>query len=249
PQVVVHEASSSWRSTLSDDVYLTLSRHYGPMEMERQELIFSFFVSEKAFAQFARQVVRTVLLPLRACDSRMWLPGLPQDITRLFDWLEDVVNLHTAIVHAVSAVTAIWQTGSIVQRLAGTLKGFIPRLEVYMPYLAKYDSVRDAIRWHAEQDHGEFGEYLRLKERDREEGHWSLDRLLQEPAERLRSYIDVFQVRCSSEARSCCSEIASETIRVDSARTPRPPRHPVAFVFYENRRARDGRGQGARRRI
>ncbi|KAI9058953.1 Dbl homology domain-containing protein [Trametes sanguinea] len=194
PQVVVHEASSSWRSTLSDDVYLSLSRHYGPVEMERQELIFSLYASEQSFAKSARYVVRNVLLPLRARDSRAWLPGLPPDVTRFFDWLEDVVNLHASIVHALSSVTAIWQTGSIVQRLAATLKGFVPRFEVYMPYLVKYESMREALRWHSEQDDGEFGEYLRLQERDRQEGTWSLDKLFTAPAQRLRSYLDVFQV-------------------------------------------------------
>ncbi|KAL7278174.1 hypothetical protein ACG7TL_008147 [Trametes sanguinea] len=193
PQVVVHEASSSWRSTLSDDVYLSLSRHYGPVEMERQELIFSLYASEQSFAKSARCVVRNVLLPLRARDSRAWLPGLPPDITRFFDWLEDVVNLHSSIAHALSSVTAIWQTGSIVQRLAATLKGFVPRFEVYMPYLVKYESMREALKWHAEQDDGEFGEYLRLQERDRQEGTWSLDKLFEEPALRLRSYLDSFQ--------------------------------------------------------
>ncbi|KAI0327448.1 hypothetical protein GY45DRAFT_1219880, partial [Cubamyces sp. BRFM 1775] len=195
PQVVVHEPSNSWRATLTEEIYRSLSKHYGQTEMERQELIYAFLVSEQAFATSARRVVRTVLLPLRARDTRAWLHGLPQDITRFFDWLEDIVNLHIAITHALSAVTTIWQKGSIVQRLAGTLKGFVPRLEVYMPYLARNENVRDALRWYAEQDGGEFGEYLRLKERERDQGSWSLEKLLEEPAVRLRHYLDVFQVR------------------------------------------------------
>ncbi|KAH9895851.1 hypothetical protein C8Q73DRAFT_454762 [Cubamyces lactineus] len=193
PQVVVHEASNSWRATLSREIYNSLHKHYGQMEMERQELIYALLVSEQAFASSARRVVRTILLPLRSRDTRAWLPGLPQDITRFFDWLEDIVNLHIAIVHALSAVTTIWQKGSIVQRLAGTLKGFVPRLEVYMPYLARKENVRDALRWYAEQDEGEFGEYLRLKEQERTQGSWSLDKLLEEPAVRLKCYLDAFQ--------------------------------------------------------
>ncbi|KAI0665595.1 Dbl homology domain-containing protein, partial [Trametes maxima] len=194
PRVLVQEEPSSWKSTLSTDVYCALSRHYGPTEMDRQELIYALFTSEQAFVKSARRVVRTILLPLRARDSHAWLPGLPADVARLFDWLEDIVNLHGAVAHALSTVTAIWRTGSIVQRLAGTLKGFVPQFEMYMPYLAKYEGVRDAVRWHAEQDGGEFGEYLRMREREREEGSWSLERLFEEPAVRLRGYLDIFQV-------------------------------------------------------
>ncbi|KAI0631530.1 Dbl homology domain-containing protein, partial [Trametes polyzona] len=197
PEVRIHEAPSSWKSTLSTEVYRSLSRHYGPAEMERQELIYNLSTTEGAFVKAARRVVRVVLLPLRARESRAWLAGLPSEVTRFFDWLEDIVNLHGAIARALSAVAAIWQTGSIVQRVAGTLKGFVPRLEVYMPYLAKYESVRDTMRWHAQQDPGEFGEYLRMKERERAEGEWSLDKLFDEPAARLRGYLETFQVRPS----------------------------------------------------
>ncbi|KAI0370649.1 hypothetical protein BV20DRAFT_943560 [Pilatotrama ljubarskyi] len=195
PVVLVHEAPISWESTLPAEVYRSLSRHYGPQEMERQELIYSLFAAEQTFVKSARRIIRRVLLPLRLRESRAWLPGIPPDIARFFDWLEDVVNLHAAIAHALSTVAAIWQTGSIVQRVAATLKGFVPRLEVYMPYLAKYEDVKEALRWHVEQDAGEFGEYLRMRESARSEEVWSLNRLFEEPAARLRSYLDVFLVR------------------------------------------------------
>ncbi|KAH9847095.1 hypothetical protein C2E23DRAFT_742526 [Lenzites betulinus] len=209
PQVLVHEALSSWRSSLSTDVYGSLSRHYGPTEMERQELIYSLSASEDAFVKAARRVIRTTVLPLRARESRAWLPELPTEIARFFDWLEDIVNLHVLISRALSAVGAIWQAGSIVQRVAGTLKGFVPRLEVYMPYLAKYEGVREAVRWHMERDGGEFSEYLRMKERDRAEGEWSLEKLLEEPGARLRGYLGLFQVRVTIVERH--PELANRT--------------------------------------
>ncbi|KAI0764172.1 hypothetical protein BD413DRAFT_680504 [Trametes elegans] len=193
PQVLVHEAPSSWQSTLSPEVYGSLRKHYGPTEIDRQELIYTLLCTEQAFVRSARRVVRTILLPLRARDSRAWLPGLPPDVARFFDWLEDIVNLHAAVAHTLSAVAAIWATGSIVQRVATTLKGFVPRLEVYMPYLAKYEGVCEAVRWHLANDRGEFGEYLRMREMEREGGDWALEQLLEEPAVRLRGYLDVFQ--------------------------------------------------------
>ncbi|KAI0350288.1 Dbl homology domain-containing protein, partial [Trametes cingulata] len=194
PQVLVHEAPTSWQSTLPVEVHHSLSRHYGAQEMERQEIIYALYTSEQSFVKSTRRVVRTILLPLRVRESRAWLPGIPSDIARFFDWLEDVVNLHASIARALSTVAAIWETGSIVQRVAGTLKGFVPRLEVYMPYLAKYEGVKEVLHWHLEQDGGEFGEYLRMQERERPEDMWSLERLCDEPAGRLRSYLENFQV-------------------------------------------------------
>ena len=188
---------NAWRYTLPRDVYRSLSKQYGTMEMERQEVIYNFFQTEKTFVQSARHVIRTFFLPLRARDSRTWLPGLPADVARLFDWLEDIVNLHVAVVRALAGVVAVWKTGGIVSRVGGTLRAFVPQLEIYMPYLVKLESVRETLRWHAEKDRGELGEYLRMRERDRVEGEWTLDRLLEEPVARIAKYIEVYQVRLS----------------------------------------------------
>ena len=49
-----------------------------------------------------------------------------------------------------------------------------------------------------EKDGGELGEYLRLRERDRVEGEWALERLLEEPAARLGEYLELFHVRLHS---------------------------------------------------
>ncbi|KAI0821729.1 Dbl homology domain-containing protein, partial [Trametes gibbosa] len=248
PQVLVHEASSSWRSSLSADVYGPLSRHYGPTEMERQELIYSLSASEEAFVKSSRRVIRTIFLPLRGRESRAWLPGLPTEMGRFFDWLEDIVNLHVLISRALSTVSAIWQAGSIVQRVAGTLKGFVPRLEVYMPYLAKYEGVKEVVRWHAERDEGEFGEYLRMKERERGEGEWSLERMLEEPVTRLSGYLDLFQVRALTVLGRVTSLIISRLIaspRANPARASRSLGDAVSAILGPNCSEGYGRSQGA----
>ncbi|KAI0710995.1 hypothetical protein C8Q76DRAFT_624472 [Earliella scabrosa] len=188
------ELSGTWRSTLPPDVYESLSKRYGPTEMARQELIYSLYDSEKTFIKSSRHVIRTYFVPLRARDTRTWLLGLPPDVARLFDWLEDIVNLHVAVARALSGVVAVWKTGAVVERVAGTLRAFVPQLEIYMPYLVKLESVRDTIRWHAEKDGGELGEYLRMKERERVEGEWALEKLFEEAAARLHHYLEVFQV-------------------------------------------------------
>lgn len=188
----------SWRSTLSPEVYRSLSNHYGLAEMDRQELIHELFTSEKAFVKSARHVICTYFVPLRARDSCTWLPGLPPDVARFFDWVEDIVNLHAAIARGLSTVVAIWKTGSIVLRVGGTLRAFVPQLEVYMPYLVKLESVRETLRWHVEKDGGELGEYLRMRDKESVQGEWALEQLLEQPAARLRQYLDMFQVCASS---------------------------------------------------
>ncbi|KAI0702394.1 Dbl homology domain-containing protein [Cerioporus squamosus] len=195
PQRPETETPGSWRHSLSRDAYRSLSKCYGPMEMERQELIYDLYNSEKTFVHSARHVIRTFFLPLRARDSRTWLPGLPADVARLFDWLEDIVNLHVAIVRALAGVVAVWKTGAIVSKIGGSLRAFVPQLEIYMPYLVKLESVREILRWHAEKDRGELGEYLRMRERERVDGEWALDKLLEEPVVRLHKHLECYQVR------------------------------------------------------
>ncbi|KAI0755830.1 Dbl homology domain-containing protein [Fomes fomentarius] len=185
-----------WRSTLSPEVYRSLSNHYGLAEMDRQELIHDLFTSEKTFVKSARHVICTYFVPLRARDSCTWLPGLPPDVARFFDWLEDIVNLHAAIARGLSTVVAIWKTGSIVLRVGGTLRAFVPQFEVYMPYLVKLESVRETLRWHVEKDGGELGEYLRMRDKESVQGEWALEQLLEQPAARLRQYLDMFQRLC-----------------------------------------------------
>ncbi|OBZ73148.1 hypothetical protein A0H81_06917 [Grifola frondosa] len=188
-------AGTSWRSTLQPSIYNTLRSHYGPVEMQRQELIYELFISEQEFVRHLRSIVKLFILPLRSRDSKTWLPGVPTEVSKLFDWLEDIVNLHGSIARSLKTVAGIWRTGAIVERLAETLRAFIPRLEVYQPYIVRLDEVKDTIVDYLSDDNGEFGEYLRMKERDVQNDGSRLEHLLEEPVVRLSKYTDIFQVK------------------------------------------------------
>ena len=163
------------------------NNHTHPAITERQDFLRSLFSSEKAFVKSARGVIRTYFVPLRARDSHSWLVGLPSPIARLFDWLEDIVNVHAALVRSLQ------EHGAEIR----ALRTFAAQLEVYVPYVVKLDSAREALRWHLTEDQGAFGEYLRIKSTERprsKKGEWTLEQLVEEPLLRLHGYLDVLQV-------------------------------------------------------
>ncbi|KAI1789134.1 Dbl homology domain-containing protein, partial [Ganoderma leucocontextum] len=185
-----------WRSTLAPGVFNSLSIQFGAMEMERQEVIHELVTFDREFVKSSRHIIRAYFLPLRTRDSRAWLPGIPPDMARLFDWLEDIVNLHAAISRALAPLVVVWKEGMVVERVAGTLRGFVPQLEIYMPYLVKLESAKAALKWYVERDEGVFGEYLRMKagEAPEADGEGALERLVREPSSRLDKYVELFQV-------------------------------------------------------
>ncbi|KAH9939791.1 uncharacterized protein BXZ73DRAFT_29361, partial [Epithele typhae] len=161
-------------------------------DVDRQATIRALLSSEKSFVKSARSVIRSHFLPLRTRDSRAWLSGLPHAITRFFDWLEDIANIHTTLVRSLTAAVA---ADRITNESLHALRAFVAQLEVYTPYLVKLDSTRETLRWHANQDEGDFGEYLRLKARERAPTEWTLEQFVDEPARRLREYLALFEVR------------------------------------------------------
>ncbi|TFK94514.1 Dbl homology domain-containing protein, partial [Polyporus arcularius HHB13444] len=240
------ETPNTWRHSLSRDTYRSLNKRYGQMEMERQELIYDLYSSEKTFVQSARHVIRTYFQPLRSRDSRTWLPGLPADVARLFDWLEDIVNLHVALARALAGVVAVWKTGAIVSRVGGTLRAFVPQLEIYMPYLVKLDSVREILRLHAEKDRGELGEYLRMRERERVDGEWGLNKLLEEPVARLDKHLDSYQVRSHLLSMAqWLTRICTAALRSHAEGASRPSCCLVTILRHSHGSSRDRRGQGS----
>ncbi|PIL34361.1 hypothetical protein GSI_03136 [Ganoderma sinense ZZ0214-1] len=199
-QVAPPDRIGSWRSTLAPGVFNSLNIQYGAMEMERQEAIHELVSFDREFVKSSRHIIRSYFLPLRTRDSRAWLPGIPPDMARLFDWLEDIVNLHAAISRAVAPLVVVWKEGMIVECVAGTLRGFVPQLEIYMPYLVKFEGANATLRWYIEKDEGEFGQYLRMKvgEVPGTDGEGALERLVGEPSSRLRKYVELLQRICDT---------------------------------------------------
>ncbi|KDQ57881.1 hypothetical protein JAAARDRAFT_85069, partial [Jaapia argillacea MUCL 33604] len=112
-------------------------------------------------------VVRLFIQPLRAQvgikSEQDWILGVPSDVARLFDWFDDILNLHVQIHSAMRKLRAM-DGDPIVQRVAEAFRIFVPRLEVYQPYLARVEAIVDSISSMVQDRRSEFGEYVRMKE-------------------------------------------------------------------------------------
>lgn len=149
--------SDTLRSTMRPKVFDRLLNLHGPTEMQRQEVIFELCRSQRQLVERLRSIVQAFILPLRRKHSKNWIPGIPTQVARLFDWLEDIVNLHVAIAEALDSLSTAWETGDIVANIGKTLRGFVPRLEVYQPYLMRFEEVRQLIANHVNVGN-DFGE-------------------------------------------------------------------------------------------
>ncbi|PSR74499.1 hypothetical protein PHLCEN_2v9796 [Hermanssonia centrifuga] len=189
----VPTGNATWRSAMPPETYKALLAEHGSMEMQRQELIYELRSSQQEFVKRLRSIVRIFCVPLRRKHSKAWLPDVPLQVSRLFDWFEDIANLHTGISETLESAASAWERGEIVVGVAHGLRGFVPRLEVYQPYIMRVDEVKEMlVRCTATPD-DQFGEFVRLGERHIECGGWTLADLLMQPLERLSMYTKNFQ--------------------------------------------------------
>ena len=181
-----------WRSTLSTAIYKSLLGQYGELEMQRQEVIWELWESEKVFVKGMRAMVGLFIRPLRVKNTRMWISGVPSDVARLFDWLEDIVNLHKQILSVLQA--SLDEQSPVVKHLAASMRSCLARLEVYQPYIVRLEEATGTIK-HLRQDPGsDFGEFMKIQERAADHHGWSLESFLTEPLNRLTRYPDFFKV-------------------------------------------------------
>ena len=162
--------------------------------MQRQETIYDLLQTEREFVHHLRAMTSAFVLPLRVNASKTWLPGVPTQIARLFDWLEDILNLHTSFMHAIKHSARAWRAGTIVVDVGKDLLPLVPRLEVHQPYLVRVDQVRELVALWVQDSNSQFGEYTRMREEEGACDGWSLDQCLQFPAQRLGSYRSIFTV-------------------------------------------------------
>jgi len=192
----VFDSLPNWRSTIPPSVYHSLTRLYGETEMLRQEVIFEICHTEALFVQRLRTVLRLFIRPLRAQDTSTWISGVPGPIARLFDWFEDIMNLHVEMNTELRNFRSDHQ--KIVERFAGTLRKFVPRFEVYQPYLARVEGVLKQLRGEGDDDTdgnmANFREFVGIQEREEDCEGRSLQNLLLEPINRLTKYMEMFQV-------------------------------------------------------
>ncbi|KAI0065141.1 hypothetical protein BV25DRAFT_140206 [Artomyces pyxidatus] len=184
----VLEASETrtWRSTLSSSAYRSLLERYGETEMQRQEVIWEISEAEQTFVKRLRTIVHLFILPLRMKDSVTWLDGVPTEAARLFDWLEDIINLHSQISSSLRAT--ISGQYPMVTRVAEVIRSFIPRLEVHQPYLVRVEEVALLIERMTREPGNDFGEFIRIQQEQDECRGWNIETFLVEPVNRLVEY-------------------------------------------------------------
>lgn len=182
----------TWRSDIPPSVYHTLLEQYGEVEIHRQEVIWELCETECMFVNHLHGVVRLFVRPLRAQNSKTWITGVPAEVARLFDWLEDIVNLHSHILAALQAARK--GPYSMVDLIAESLRVLVPRLEVYQPYLVRLEDVAALIERLGDDEQSDFGEFVTLQESSTECDGWGLERFLIEPVNRLSQYPEFFRV-------------------------------------------------------
>ncbi|KAI0273251.1 hypothetical protein BGY98DRAFT_998319 [Russula aff. rugulosa BPL654] len=147
----------------------------GERNSQAQQIIWDLCETERAFVRRLQTFVRLFICPLRMKDSVTWLTGVPPEVARLFDWLEDIINLHTQISSALRAIVS--EQYPIVMRVAGRVRSFVSRLEVHQPY----------VRLSGESN-SDFGEFIRIQQEQDECQGWSVEAFLVEPVNRLVDY-------------------------------------------------------------
>lgn len=144
--------------------------------------------TEETFVDRLQTCVRVFILPLRVQSSREWIAGVPANVSRLLDWFEDIVNLHLLILQALNTHhDRAWD-------LTESLRTFVPRLEIYQPYLVRLADVTEEIVVSMADESSNFGEFVNIQERTRECRGWSFEEFLMEPVHRLAAYQDLFTV-------------------------------------------------------
>ncbi|KAF9018362.1 Dbl homology domain-containing protein [Hymenopellis radicata] len=157
--------------------------HRGDSPTQRQDVFRTIRETEATFVQRITHVIRLFVLPLRVQDSKAWISGVPLALSRLFDWLEDILNLHTQILEVLQSADA----GS------EGLRQLVPRLEIYQPYLVRLAESVDALKGFVEDGKNDFGEFVRMQQTEDECDGWSLERFLVEPVNRIAVYPGLFK--------------------------------------------------------
>ena len=188
-------AKSSWRKTLSTSAYVSLLEKYGQTEMNRQEVIWRLCESEQVFLKSLRTVLKVFVQPLLG-KNRAWVAGLPSSVSRLLDWLEDIFQLHTQISSALQHARS--SQYPVVLKFSETLRSFVPRLEVYQPYIVRLDEVIEIIEGMVEDEGSELGEFFKLQSGETECGGMEFSAFLWLPLTRLGRYLKYFNVSLPS---------------------------------------------------
>ncbi|KAG6372057.1 hypothetical protein JVT61DRAFT_8765 [Boletus reticuloceps] len=194
-QGIVVQESPPAIPTVRDQQWQTFERHvldsYGEVEAQRQRFIWEFTESEDNFVTQLQNMIQLFISPLRVRDTRMWVSGIPGDVTKLFDWLDDIVRVHAQL--SSTLVSRQIVDHPRLQIISEVFRGFVPRLETYQPYLVKLEFTASVIDGLTHEGKNDFGDFIKLQEALERCQGWSLEKYLIEPVNRLAQYPEVFR--------------------------------------------------------
>ncbi|KAF8429986.1 hypothetical protein L210DRAFT_3764630 [Boletus edulis BED1] len=193
--IVVQESPPATIPTVRDQQWQTFERHvldsYGEVEAQRQRFIWEFTESEDNFVTQLQNMIQLFISPLRVRDTRMWVSGIPGDVTKLFDWLDDIVRVHAQL--SSTLVSRQIVDHPRLQIISEVFRGFVPRLETYQPYLVKLEFTASVIDGLIHEGKNDFGDFIKLQEASERCQGWNLETYLIEPVNRLAQYPEVFR--------------------------------------------------------
>ncbi|KAG2362984.1 hypothetical protein BDR07DRAFT_1609164 [Suillus spraguei] len=186
-----HRRSSADVHASWEDFRLYILEQFGEVEARRQEIVWKLAESEATFVINLQNMVQLFILPLRVRSTKVWVSGVPDDVSRLFDWLEDIVHLHTKLSASLADLRDVHNSN--LQCVGEILRPFMAKLEIYQPYLVKLEFVATRIEHLVAQEKSDIGDFIKLQERSSACQGWSLEKYLVEPVQRLSQYPDFFQ--------------------------------------------------------
>lgn len=165
-----------------------------PEEMTtRLGIIQEIIQTEESFNNVLRIFVRLYILPLRSQNSRTWIAGVPTEVATLFDWYEDIANIHHKVLGHMRDYQATRTEPQ--DRFAERISQMIAGLEVYQPYIVRLADVAHKIGTMVQDPESDFGEFVRLQQSSKRKGGHNVELLLLEPIDRLAQYPLLFKVR------------------------------------------------------
>ena len=191
---------SSWKKTLPSSAYMSLKERYGEQEMLRQEVIWDLCETENTFCKSLRTALKVYVHPLLG-KNRTWVSGLPSNFTQLMDWLDDIYQLHAQINSSLRHARS--KQYPVILKIAETLRPFVPRLEVYQPFIVRLDEIVDEISSIIEDPQNELGEFFRIQSVNNECNGLSLCSTLWLPLTRLGKFLKYFNVSTTSLVDRC----------------------------------------------
>lgn len=155
----------------------------------RSEIIQEIIHTEELFCERLLLFTQIFIIPLRAQNSRAWIAGVPTDVAHLFDWFEDIYNLHCQLLNYMRSTC----TTSGQDCFSKVIRQGTAKLELYQPYLVRLADGLEAIKEMINNPNDDFGEYVRIQQND-EKSEFNLQTLLLEPANRVAGYPAYFKV-------------------------------------------------------